>query len=39
MDKIKRFEERIEKEENHFKKIKMIVALNKIKEEIRKNEE
>ena len=31
-------EKKLEKEENNFKKIKMIVALNKIKEEIRKNE-
>lgn len=38
MDKIKKFERRINEEKNHFKKVKMTVALNKIKEELRRNE-
>lgn len=38
MDKIKEFERRIEAEQNHFKKIEMTIALNKIKKELKKNE-
>lgn len=39
MIKIQELEKRIEQEQNHFKKIKMTVALDKIKREMVKNEE
>ena len=38
MDKIKEFEKRIEEEKNHFKRIKMTVALDKIKKDLKKDE-
>lgn len=38
MNKIKEFEKRIEEEKNHFKRIKMTVALDKIKKDLKKDE-
>lgn len=38
MDKIQRFEKRIEEEQNHFKRVIMTFTLNKIKKESKKNE-
>ena len=36
-NRIEQFEKRIAEEQNHFKKIKMTIALNKIKKELEKN--
>ena len=36
-NRIEQFEKRIDQEQNHFKKIKMTIALNKIKKELEKN--